>query len=645
MIKLKKFALFVREHRLNEVVHTQLDLLQQQAFATALQQEDNFLSTDYSTQALLRFLTAIEEATELTGLTDTLHFANKYPSQDTLSTASVTNFFHSQKQALQAAIPFYTNEATIAIQIITELDRIYFELQKKINYQWQTMQPSPVELKESEERYKDLFDHAHDLIHFVEPDGTLCYVNNAWMTCLEYEIDEIKGKSIYDFVHEDGRDTFIQYRAAVLKKEIADKEITIPFRTKKGEKIIVEGFISPKFSGSEPVYTRGIFRDITAKIKTEDDLRFYIAQLAEREENLKLLVTQAPDAIVVADVSGKILLWNPKAEEIFGWKSEEALGKTLEETIIPQAYQQAHHAGMQRYLSTGVARILNQTIEITAVNKKKEEFSISLTISRSQQGGETVFISFIRDISLQKKNEKELVRKRRELENSNRELEQYAWLTSHDLREPLRKILTFSDLILTRYKNDIPEEVSTYLQKIQDAGKRMGNLIGAILLYSSITEEQRLFEIVDLNLVLKEVLSDLEIAIKESGAEVRADVLPAIEAVPFQLKQLLQNLVGNAIKYQSAERKPLVIISAETNVGSIELRIQDNGIGFSMQDEKKIFGLFQRLNNDKNIKGTGVGLALCKKIVLNHEGSISVESVPGEGTIFYITLPIKQTHY
>ncbi|MDQ6608243.1 MAG: ATP-binding protein, partial [Bacteroidota bacterium] len=347
--------------------------------------------------------------------------------------------------------------------------------------------------------------------------------------------------------------------------------------------------------------------------------------------------------IIVADIAGRILLWNPKAEQIFGWQSEEAVGRTLEETIIPPAYRQAHRAGMKRYISTGVAHILNQTIEITALNKDENEFIISLTISRSQQGGETVFISFIRDISQQKKNERELVRKRQELENSNRELEQYAWLTSHDLREPLRKILTFSDLTLTRYSDTIPEEVVLFLQKIQEAGKRMGSLIEAILLYSSITEDQRLFEETDLNTTLSDALLDLEIAVRESGAEVQTGDLPVIEGVSFQLKQLFQNLIGNAIKYRSKERKPVVIISAKTkNVDSIELQIQDNGIGFSMKDEKKIFGLFQRLNNDKHIKGTGVGLALCKKIVLNHRGEISVESEAGKGTTFFITLPIKQ---
>jgi PAS domain S-box-containing protein len=644
MTELKKFTRFARETRAAEVIGKQQELLHQPGTPVSSLNKQNLYHPDYLSQELFRFFTAIEKDVDFTRTSYDPLFLTGNSSKESLPFS--IHFLRTQKQALLATLASYTKEVTTAIKIVTELDIIYFELEKGIHYQQQIAQPLGEQLDESEEHYKDLFDHAHDLIHIVKPGGIILYVNNAWIKCLGYELEQIRGKSIYDFVHEDGREQFVQYRNAVLRKEIADKEITIAFQTRKGEKIILEGFISPKFQSDEAVYTRGIFRDITAKIKNEEDLRFYAAQLAEREENLKLLVTQAPDAIIVADVTGKIILWNPKAEAIFGWPSDEALGKTLQETIIPEAYRQAHRAGMQRYLSTGVAHILNQTIEITALKKNGNEFLISLAISRSQQAGETIFISFIRDISQQKMNENELVRKRKELENSNRELEQYAWLTSHDLKEPLRKISTFSDLILTRHKDNIPEEAAVFLQKIQEAGKRMGNLIGAILLYSSITEDQTLFEATDLEVVLHEVLADLEVAIKEADAEVKADVLPVIEGVPFQLKQLLQNIIGNAIKYRSGERRLVVTISVETkNVASIELRIQDNGAGFSMQNEKKIFGLFQRLNTDKSIKGTGVGLALCKKIVLNHEGEISVESEPGKGTTFLIMLPIKQNRF
>jgi two-component system sensor kinase FixL len=641
MIELKKFARFIKETCTGDVSRKQWQLLQQFKQSSQPLNAEQLYSAELLLQALLHFLIAIEETV------DFAVSASKQPAiRNNLTKAGINTakLLYTQKQALIEALPLYTLDVQTAIKVISELNGYYLELEAEAYLQAPEEEPATERLNESEERYKDLFDSAHDLIHIVEPGGIVLYVNNAWMRCLGYKLEEIKGKSIYHFVCPDGREKFAAYRDAVLRNNADDKEITVPFQKKSGEKIILEGFVSPKLKNGNPVYTRGIFRDITAKIKSEEERRFYIAQLAEREQNLKQLVTHAPDAIIVVDVTGKISLWNPKAEEIFGWVSNEAVGKTLEETIIPPAFHQAHQAGMQRYLSTGIARIINQTIEVSAMNKKGDEFLISLTISRTQRGGETVFISFIRDISQQKKNEIELVRKRKELEHSNRELEQYAWLTSHDLKEPLRKISTFSDLILTRYSNDIPDDVVTFLQKIQEAGKRMGNLIGAILLYSGVTEEQSLFEAVDLQTVLHEVLSDLEVGIKDAGAQIKADAMPVIEGVPFQLKQLLQNIIGNAIKYRSTERNLQIVISASVkNVNSIELRIQDNGAGFSMDNEKKIFGLFQRLNADKSIKGTGVGLALCKKIVLNHRGEITVQSELEKGATFFITLPIKQT--
>lgn len=495
----------------------------------------------------------------------------------------------------------------------------------------------------SEEEFKDLFDNAHDLVHFLEPDGRVAYVNPSWSRILGYEIGEIKGRIINDFVHPEDLQMFTSYRCRLLQRQQPGEKLLVRFVSKAGNIVYLEGFVSPKFLNGRALYTRGIFRDVSSRVEDEKQLQFYLGELREREENLKQLIEHAPDAVIVADEHSRITLWNPKAEEIFGWSSEQAVGKTLNETIIPEGYRKAHDTGMKRYLSTGEAHILNQTIEISALHRSGREFPISLTISKSQVRGKTVFISFSRDLTAQKKAELELQKQRKDLEQSNRELEQYAWLTSHDLREPLRKMLTFSDLLQRRYAHEMSEEANTYVQKIHDAGKRMGKLIENLLTYSGIAEEHTLFEPVNLNLVINEVLSNLEVNIKETDAEIYVDPLPTIEAIPFQMKQLLQNLVANAIKYKQPNISPRITISGQPkSVSAIELKVADNGIGFQVLDEKKIFGLFQRLHPDKDVKGSGIGLALCKKIVLNHAGSISVESKPGVGSTFSIVLPYKR---
>ena len=479
---------------------------------------------------------------------------------------------------------------------------------------------------ENEEWFKDLFDNAHDLIHIANPDGTLLYANPSWFETLEYELEEIQNKSVYDLVDNSEKDAYIAYREAILQGNDIQQEIAVTFSSKTGKKIVLEGFLSARFKDGKPLYTRGIFRDVTLRIQSE--------------QNLQELIFNAPDAIIVINAQGLITLWNPKAEFIFGWKAEEVLGKSLSQTIIPAIYQEAHEKGLQRYLQTGQPHILNKTIEVRALNKNRKEFPISLTISKSINRDKLIFIAFIRDITEQKKNEAELQRKREELEASNKEIEQYAWLTSHDLREPLRKILTFSDILLSHNGEKLSPNSLKYITKINDAADRMNHFIEALLHYSSIREDELPFEPTDLNKTVKGVLTDIELMIHESGASVQLDDMPVIEAIPFQMKQLFQNLISNAIKYRRHDIHPIIQIRCDcSDPDEVRISVKDNGIGIEQKNLGKIFKLFQRLNTDQ--EGTGVGLAICKKIVEKHKGSLTVESLPLVGTTFDITLPRK----
>jgi two-component system, LuxR family, sensor kinase FixL len=484
----------------------------------------------------------------------------------------------------------------------------------------------PVHEPGNEEWFKDLFDNAHDLIHIAKPDGTLLYANPSWFEILEYELDEIKNMSVYDLVDDSAKEAYIKYRQAILRGDNIQKETTVTFSSKSGKKIILEGFLSAKFNGGKPLYTRGIFRDVSLRIQSE--------------QNLQELIFNAPDAIIVINSLGLITLWNPRSELIFGWKAEEVLGKSLTQTIIPPIYHEAHEKGLQRYLQTGQPHILNKTIEVAALTRDQKEFPISLTISKSIKGDKLNFIAFIRDITEQKKNETELQRKRVELEASNKEIEQYAWLTSHDLREPLRKILTFSDILLSHNGEELAPNTFKYITKINNAADRMNGFIEALLHYSSIREDEMPYEPTDLNKIVKEVLLDIELMIHESGASVQLEELPVIEAIPFQMKQLFQNLISNAIKYRRHDIHSIIRISCDgLNENEVSISVQDNGTGIEQKNLGRIFKLFQRLNTDQ--KGTGVGLAICKKIVEKHKGSLTVESLPLVGTTFHITLPRK----
>jgi PAS domain S-box-containing protein len=495
----------------------------------------------------------------------------------------------------------------------------------------------------SEEQFKDLFDSAHDLVHFAQPDGTLFYVNRSWMNLLEYTEQEILGRTIFSFVEEGDLHSFLHYRKQVLADGADKNQIITTLKTKSGRLVKLEGFITVKISNGQPVHTRGIFRDVTDKLESE-------AKLKEREHNMHQLLVHAPDAIIVIDREGKISFWNPKAEAIFGWSFEEVAGNTLTQTIIPLQYRSAHEQGMQRYLSTGEVRVLNKTIEITALNKAGEEFYVSLTISTTMQNGEVAFIAFIRDINTQKKNELELAKRTEQLEISNKELEHFAHLASHDMKEPVRKVRLFSEMITTEFSSILPEQARLYLTKVQESAGRLKNMVEGILTHSLISNNAEPFEIIDLGAILQTIITDLELLIQEKNAAIKYQHLPSFEGVPFLIYQLFYNLIMNSLKFSKKNTSPVIIISGRLVKGNEVgkeaakhlfacIEISDNGIGFSTEHTDKMFKKFTRLNAKQQYEGTGLGLALCKNIAEKHGGFISATGEEGLGANFSVVLP------
>jgi light-regulated signal transduction histidine kinase (bacteriophytochrome) len=236
-----------------------------------------------------------------------------------------------------------------------------------------------------------------------------------------------------------------------------------------------------------------------------------------------------------------------------------------------------------------------------------------------------------------------LVAANQELERSNADLEAFAYSASHDLQEPLRKITVFSEMLRKRYAQLLPEDGVTDLQKIEGASARMQRLIVDLLTYSRISKRNEPFERVDLNETLRGVLSDLETRLQESGGRVDVAPLPTITADPVQLRQLFQNLVGNALKFHKPDTPPEVVIAllpSEDDPARCRISIRDNGIGFDEKYADRIFGIFQRLHARNEYDGSGIGLALCRRIVQRHGGDIRVQSQPDVGTTFTVSLPL-----
>ncbi|MDR3712965.1 MAG: ATP-binding protein [Puia sp.] len=366
-------------------------------------------------------------------------------------------------------------------------------------------------------------------------------------------------------------------------------------------------------------------------------------------ERFDSIFMAAPDAIIVIDQSGYILRWNPKAEILFGWTAKEATYRPLSEMIIPQRYREAHQKGMSHFLSTGEGPVLGKTVEIQGLHKNGTEIAIALSISPTIIEGKYMFIGFIRDITGKKLLEKEIreanmtlenkVRQRTlELEQKNKEMEQFAYIASHDLREPLRTISSFAALLKDQYYQKLDGNANQYIDFLTQSSDRMGILIKDLLDYSRLGKSKDLHRI-DTYDILEEVLADLDSIIQGNQAAITARHLPVIEGYRTELKLLFQNLLTNAIKFRKRETPPQISIDAEKTDGVWTFSFRDNGIGIEKQHQERIFIIFQRLHTRKEYEGSGIGLAHCKKIVELHGGRIWVESSPGEGSTFFLTLP------
>ena len=485
-------------------------------------------------------------------------------------------------------------------------------------------------------------------------DGTLLFVNRSWSEHLGYRQEEIQGRSIYDFIYEEDRQAYRDYRQQVIEGHLAGTPFVFRLQTKAGGCMYVEGVVSAKHLEGNTLYTRGIFRDITVRMENERKLKQLNSSLEERQQNLHQLLVHAPDAMIVIDQESCITFWNPKAEEIFGWTAAEVLHQPLATTIIPPQHREAHEKGMKRYLATGQARVLNRTIEITALNKKGKEFYVSLTISQAVQENKVVFISFLRDISEQKKNQLELEEKTRQLEQTNKSLEAFAYAASHDLKEPIRKIHIFSDRLKQKWFDRFEAEDRYYLERIESATIRMKTLIDDLLSYSTISNGVAMYENVNLADIIKEVLEDLELSVQEKDAVIRVDALPVVQGHARQLHQAFQNLLDNALKYSQPDVQPRVHIRSRMVYGAdlpesvlkldmsqqfYLIEVEDNGVGFEQKNAERIFQVFTRLHGNADQKGSGVGLSIVQKVISNHGGFVWAESEPGKGTTFYIALP------
>jgi two-component system sensor kinase FixL len=372
--------------------------------------------------------------------------------------------------------------------------------------------------------------------------------------------------------------------------------------------------------------------------------------LAEAQARKNAILESSLDPIITIDHQGVITEFNRAAEQTFGHSRDEVLGTRPSEVLFPPSASPDYQNRVNRYLESGEGSFLGRRIEVTAVRAGGESFPAEMAMTISHEQGLPVLTFFIRDISKRKQAQAEQARYAAELERSNRELEQFAYVASHDLQEPLRKIRMFSDRLELKCAGQLDETGQECVQRMQSAAARMQVLIEGLLTLSRVTTRGQRFVPVDLGRLAQEVVSDLEVQLERVGGRVEVGKLPIVMADALQMRQLFQNLIGNALKFRRADEPPLVKVHGRFVHGRqaglpmaeerVRIVVEDNGIGFDEKHGERIFGVFQRLHPRDVYEGTGVGLAICRRIVERHGGTITAHGRPGQGATFEVLLPV-----
>lgn len=365
------------------------------------------------------------------------------------------------------------------------------------------------------------------------------------------------------------------------------------------------------------------------------------------EDTFRRVVESAPYGIVVSDREGRVVLVNPQAERMFGYSREEFLSLRIE-ALVPPQFRDGHGSMREEFHGNPEPRAMGEGRDLRACRRDGSEFLVEIALTPLPGREGMHVLSSIMDITARKRGEEELLRYARRLERSNAELDSFASVASHDLQEPLRKIRMMGSRLAEISGDSLGEQGRDYLDRMIRAGDNMHRLIRDLLAFSRVGTVSENFRRVDLEEPLRDALSALELLVEESCGEIRFAGLPDADVDAGQMRQLFQNLVGNALKFRRPGVPPVVEVKGEIREGDgggewVRIEVRDNGIGFDERFRERIFQIFQRLHGKSEFEGTGIGLAICKKIVERHDGRITASTSPGEGAVFVVEIPRTQT--
>jgi len=472
--------------------------------------------------------------------------------------------------------------------------------------------------KRAEARFRAAVESAPNGMVMIDRGGKIILVNREIERLFGYDRAELLGQSIERLVPTRLRDGHPAFRTAFFdhpqtRTMGAGRELF--GRRKDGVEFPVEIGLNP-IETEEGLFVLASVVDISARKRAE--ARFRAA------------VESAPNGMVMIDRAGKIILVNREIERLFGYTREELLGQAIER-LVPHRLRERHPGLRTTFFEHPQARAMGAGRDLFGVRKDGVEFAVEIGLNPIETDEGLFVLASVVDISARKRAEEELRR-------SNAELERFAYVASHDLQEPLRMVGNYVQLLGKRYKGKLDADADEFIGFALDGAVRMQRLIEDLLAYSRVSSRGAELTPTDAGEVLERALANLKLAIEDANAVVTRDRLPVVPADQSQLEHVFLNLIGNALKFRGSER-PKVRVTAAQRDGDWLFSVRDNGIGIEAQYFDRIFVIFQRLHGRDEYPGTGIGLAITKRIIERHGGQVWVESQPGKGSTFFFTLP------
>jgi len=481
-------------------------------------------------------------------------------------------------------------------------------------------------LRESEEKYKYLFESSVVGKAITYRSGRR-QANQSFCELLGYTAKELRTVPWLDLVHPGDHEEGERTHAAMMAGERDAARFHRRFIRKDGGIVWADVSVSVRRdTAGAPRYFIITALDITERRRA-----------GEARARLAAIVDSTSDGIISKTLEGVILTWNAGAEKLYGYGASEVVGRSIKLLQVPGTPDDIDEI-LKR---VGEGRPFSH--EAVRLHQDGSVIDVSLVVSpiRDETGEIAAISAIARNITDRKRAERQLAEQARQLARSNAELEQFAYLASHDLQEPLRMVASFTRLLGERYQDRLDERANKYINFAVDGAQRMQRLVNDLLEFSRVHTRGQRFAPVDCNQAMREVRQNLSRQIEEAGATVIYLDLPTIQADHGQIVQLLQNLISNAIKFRS-EAAPIIEVRGAEQGGNWRFSVSDNGIGLDSRYAERIFVIFQRLHTREEYAGDGMGLAIAKKIVERHGGRIWVESQLGQGATFHWTVPMTQ---